>query len=136
LLDDRFGGRRAPALAMIVHVAFEVSDLARSAHFYDAVFYALGARRMFESDGAVAYGHDHEQFWIVARGRGPAPEYGHVALAASGRAAVDGAHAAGLASGGSDDGPPGPRPRYGTRYYAGYLRDPDGLRVELATGAQ
>jgi catechol 2,3-dioxygenase-like lactoylglutathione lyase family enzyme len=136
LVDDRFGGRRTGALAMIVHVAFEVSDLARSAHFYDAVFYALGARRMFESDGAVAYGHDHEQFWIVARGRGPAPEYGHVALAASGRAAVDGAHAAGLANGGSDAGPPGPRPRYGTRYYAGYLRDPDGLRVEFATGAQ
>ena len=88
---------------MIVHVAFEVSDLARSARFYDAVFYALGARRMFESDGAVAYGHDHEQFWIVARGRGPAPDYGHVALAASGRAAVDGAHAAGIANGGSDD---------------------------------
>jgi catechol 2,3-dioxygenase-like lactoylglutathione lyase family enzyme len=136
LLDDRFGGPRTLALAMIVHVAFEVSDLARSARFYDAIFYALGARRMFESDGAVAYGHDHEQFWIVARGRGPAPDYGHVALAASGRAAVDGAHAAGLAGGGSDDGQPGPRPRYGTRYYAGYLRDPDGLRVELATGAQ
>jgi catechol 2,3-dioxygenase-like lactoylglutathione lyase family enzyme len=136
LLDDRFGGPRTRALAMIVHVAFEVSDLARSARFYDAIFYALGARRMFENDGAVAYGHDHEQFWIVARGRGPAPEYGHVALAASGRAAVDGAHAAGLANGGSDDGAPGPRPRYGTRYYAGYLRDPDGLRVELAAGAR
>ena len=120
---------------MIVHVAFEVSDLARSARFYDAVFYALGARRMVESDGAVAYGHDHEQFWIVARGRGPAPDYGHVALAASGRAAVDGAHAAGIANGGTDDGAPGPRPRYGTRYYAGYLLDPDGLRVEVAAGA-
>jgi catechol 2,3-dioxygenase-like lactoylglutathione lyase family enzyme len=132
LPDDR---PARPAIAMIVHVAFEVSDLARSARFYDAVFYALGARRLFESDGAVAYGHDHEQFWIVARGRGPAPDYGHVALAASGRAAVDGAHAAGIANGGSDDGAPGPRPRYGTRYYAGYLLDPDGLRVEVAAGA-
>jgi catechol 2,3-dioxygenase-like lactoylglutathione lyase family enzyme len=120
---------------MIVHVAFEVSDLQRSARFYDALFYALGARRMFEGDSAVAYGHDHEQFWIVQRGRTPAPGYGHVALAASGRAAVDGAHAAGLANGGTDDGAPGPRPSYGQNYYAGYLKDPDGLRVELATGA-
>ena len=120
---------------MIVHVAFEVSDLERSAQFYDAVFHALGARRMFESDSAVAYGHDHEQFWIVERGRTPAPGYGHVALAGAGRAAVDGAHAAGLANGGRDDGAPGPRPRYGARYYAAYLLDPDGLRVELATGA-
>jgi hypothetical protein len=47
--DDR-APRRPPA--MIVHVAFEVSELTRSARFYDAIFYALGARRMFESDGA------------------------------------------------------------------------------------
>jgi catechol 2,3-dioxygenase-like lactoylglutathione lyase family enzyme len=73
---------------MIVHIGFEVSDLARSARFYDAVFHALGARRTFESARAVAYGRDHEQFWIVDRGRPPAPGYGHVALAAAGRAAV------------------------------------------------
>ena len=121
---------------MIVHVAFEVSDLARSARFYDAIFYSLGARRVFESEGAIAYGRDHEQFWVVARGRAPAPGYGHVALAAVGRAAVDGAHSAGLASGGRDDGVPGPRPQYGASYYAAYLLDPDGLRVELVAGAR
>lgn len=120
---------------MIVHVAFEVSDLKCSARFYDAIFQALGARRLFESNGAIAYGIDHELFWIVARGRLPAPGYGHVALAASGRAAVDGAHAAGLANGGSDEGAPGPRPQYGARYYAGYLLDPDGLKVEIAASA-
>ncbi|MDX6679844.1 MAG: hypothetical protein QOE31_3896 [Solirubrobacteraceae bacterium] len=121
---------------MIVHVAFEVSDLARSARFYDAIFFSLGARRLFESDGAIAYGRDREQFWIVARGRKPQPGYGHVALAAAGRAAVNGAHAVGLAHGGRDDGAPGPRPQYGATYYAGYLLDPDGLRVELVAGAR
>jgi len=121
---------------MIVHAAFEVSDLARSARFYDAIFFSLGARRLFENDGAIAYGRDHEQFWIVARGRPPAPGYGHVALAAAGRAAVNGAHRAGLDNGGRDDGAPGPRPQYGATYYAGYLLDPDGLRVELVAGAR
>ena len=116
---------------MIDHVGFEVSDLGRSARFYDAVFYALGARRMFESARAVAYGINDPQLWIVVRGRVPSPGYGHVAISAGGRAAVDAAHAAGVASGGSDDGPPGQRPQYGHRYYAGYLRDPDGLRVEV-----
>jgi catechol 2,3-dioxygenase-like lactoylglutathione lyase family enzyme len=116
---------------VIDHVGFEVSELARSAHFYDAVFYALGARRMFESEHAVAYGVNDPQFWIVVRGRAPGPGYGHVALRASGRAAVDGAHAAGLKAGGTDDGAPGQRPQYGRNYYAGYLRDPDGLRVEV-----
>jgi catechol 2,3-dioxygenase-like lactoylglutathione lyase family enzyme len=96
---------------MIDHVGFEVSDLARSARFYDAVFFALGSRRMIESEHAVAYGRNGPVFWIVVRGRPPAPGYGHVALEASGKAAVDAAHAAGLANGGSDDGAPGPRPQ-------------------------
>ncbi|MDQ3849309.1 MAG: VOC family protein [Actinomycetota bacterium] len=121
---------------MIEHVAFEVSDLARSARFYDALFFALGARRVFEGDGAIAYGHDREQLWLVQRGRPPGPGYGHVAIAASGRAAVNAAHEAALRHGGRDDGAPGPRPRYGARYYAGYLLDPDGLRVELVTGTR
>jgi catechol 2,3-dioxygenase-like lactoylglutathione lyase family enzyme len=118
---------------VIDHVGFEVSDLARSGRFYDAVFYALGARRMLESEHAIAYGVNDAHIWIVTRGREPGPGYGHLALRASGKAAVDAAHAAGLSNGGQDDGSPGPRPRYGRRYYAGYLRDPDGLRVEVVS---
>jgi catechol 2,3-dioxygenase-like lactoylglutathione lyase family enzyme len=118
---------------MIDHVGFEVTDLARSAAFYDAVFFALGARRMIESEHVVAYGINGPEFWIVRRGREPAPGYGHIALHANGKAAVDGAHRAGLAHGGSDDGAPGPRPQYGSRYYACYLLDPDGLRVEVVS---
>ena len=120
---------------MIVHIGLEVSDLARSARFYDAVFHALGARRTFEGDRAIAYGRDHEQFWIVDRGRPPAPGYGHVALAAAGRAAVEAGYEAGLQNGGRADGEPGMRPQYGPTYYAAYLLDPDGLRLELVAGA-
>jgi catechol 2,3-dioxygenase-like lactoylglutathione lyase family enzyme len=118
---------------VIDHVGFEVSDLSRSARFYDALFYALGARRMIESEHAVAYGVNGPEVWIVVRGRPPGPGYGHVALHASGKAAVDAAHAAALANGGTDDGAPGQRPQYGRRYYAAYLRDPDGLRVEVVS---
>jgi len=56
-----------------------------------------------------------------------------VALTATGRVAVDAAHAAGIANGGQDDGSPGERPQYGPGYYAGYMRDPDGLRVEVVS---
>jgi catechol 2,3-dioxygenase-like lactoylglutathione lyase family enzyme len=118
---------------MIYHVGFEVSDLDRSARFYDAVFYALGARRIVSSEQAVAYGLDSPTVWIVARGRPPGPGYGHIALLGSGKAAVDAAYRAGVANGGSDDGQPGPRPQYGERYYAAYMRDPDGLRVEVVS---
>jgi catechol 2,3-dioxygenase-like lactoylglutathione lyase family enzyme len=120
---------------MFAHVGFEVSDLDRSARFYDALFHPLGGRRMHESDAAVAYGRVKASFWIVERGRRPAPGFGHVALEASGKAAVDAAHAAGLEAGGTDDGAPGLRGQYGHGYYAGYLLDPDGLRVEVVSGA-
>ena len=118
---------------MIDHIGFEVSDLARSARFYDAVFGALGARRLLESERAVAYGLNGPVVWIVMRDRPPGPGYGHVALQASGKAAVDAAYAAGVANGGTDDGPPGRRTQYGPRYYAAYLKDPDGLRVEVVS---
>jgi catechol 2,3-dioxygenase-like lactoylglutathione lyase family enzyme len=118
---------------MIDHIGFEVSDLERSAAFYDPVFFALGGRRMVESASAVAYGVNAPLLWIVVRGRPPGPGYGHVALAAAGRAGVEAAYRAGLANGGSDDGPPGPRPQYGSRYYAAYMLDPDRLRVELVS---
>jgi catechol 2,3-dioxygenase-like lactoylglutathione lyase family enzyme len=120
---------------MIDHIGLEVSDLARSGAFYDAVFFALGVRRLHDSDHAVAYGVNRPTFWIVTRGRPPAPGYGHVAVSASGRAAVDAAHAAGLAHGGRSDGAPGPRPLYGPLYYAAYLLDPDTLRVEVVANS-
>lgn len=118
---------------MIDHVGFEVSDLAASAGFYDAVFFALGVRRLIQSEHAVAYGIDSPVVWIVVRGRPPAAGYGHLALRASGKAAVDAAYRSGLEHGGRDDGPPGPRPQYGQRYYAAYMLDPDGLRVEVVS---
>jgi catechol 2,3-dioxygenase-like lactoylglutathione lyase family enzyme len=97
------------------------------------VFFALGARRMIDTEHALAYGINAPMIWFVVRGRPPMPGYGHLALSASGKAAVDAAYNAGLANGGSDDGPPGQRPQYGRRYYAGYLLDPDRLRVEVVS---
>ena len=122
-----------PVRPMIDHVGFEVSDLARSARFYDAVFEALGARRMYESEHAVAYGINGPVVWIVVRGREPGPGYGHMALGASGKAAVDAAHTAGLAKRWQRRRAAGPPSPVRARYYAAYLRDPDGLRVEVVS---
>ncbi|HYH59853.1 MAG TPA: VOC family protein [Thermoleophilaceae bacterium] len=119
---------------MIHHVGYEVQSLTLSGAFYDAVFFALGGRRLYESGESIGWGVDEPLFWVTARAV-PKPGYGHVAFRASGRAAVDGAYEAGLANGGSDDGPPGDRPQYGPTYYAAYLRDPDGLKVEIVAGA-
>ncbi len=118
---------------MIDHVGLHVTDLERSTRFYDAVFFALGLRRLVELERAVAYGITGPEFWVVENGAQPAPGYGHIALAAAGKAAVDAAHRAGVAAGGTDEGGPGPRPQYGRRYYAGYLLDPDGLKLEVVS---
>ena len=123
---------------MFDHIGLEVTDLERSARFYDALMFAIGGRRMFEGPGAIAYGIDRAQLWLVARGRGVGRDrssLGHVALTAAGKAAVDAAFAAAMANGGGDDGSPGPRPQYGPSYYAAYLTDPDGYRVEVVSGA-
>ena len=66
---------------MIEHIGFEVSDLERTARFYDAVFFALGARRLVESEHLVAYGINAPLFFFVTRAPSPpAPGYGHLAL--------------------------------------------------------
>jgi catechol 2,3-dioxygenase-like lactoylglutathione lyase family enzyme len=112
---------------VIDHIAREVTDLERSARFYDAVFYALGARRIRTEPGEVAWGRDGPVFRIQ---RGEAPP-GHVALRAAGKAAVEAAWEAGCSAGGVDDGPPVALCEEGIRCYAAALRDPDGLRVEF-----
>ena len=115
---------------MIDHVLYEVSDLERAARFYDAVFFALGARRMPASEGSVGWGVDGVVFEIAPR-TGASAGFGHVALRAAGKVAVDAAHEAALRAGGSEETAPGGRPDHGPRGYGAVLRDPDGLRIEL-----
>ena len=72
----------AEGRAVIDHLGFEVTELARSAAFYDAVFFALGGRRVHEGAARDRLRRrTRPTFWIVARGRLPAAGYGHVALA-------------------------------------------------------
>jgi len=54
----------------------------------------------------------------------------HLCFAAPGPEGVDGFHAAALAAGGADNGAPGRRPDYGPGYYAAFVLDPDGYRIE------
>ena len=63
-------------------------------------------------------------------GSGPPHAPLHIALAASSRGQVVAFHAAALAAGGEDNGPPGLRPEYHAGYYAAYVLDPDGHNVE------
>ena len=120
---------------MIDHVSIGVSDLARSAAFYDALLAPLGLTRLVARDAMIGFGKRYPELWLnhrpglppIAAGTG-----GHICLRARTEDAVRAFHVAALASGGVDDGAPGPRQAAMTGYYAAFIRDPDGNRLEAA----
>jgi catechol 2,3-dioxygenase-like lactoylglutathione lyase family enzyme len=127
---------------MFSHVTVGCRDLGRATAFYDAVLTPLGlVRRAVTPDGGppaacwVQPGRLLPRFYVyIPFDRRPASagNGGMVAFLAPSPAAVEAAHAAGLAAGGADEGAPGPRPHYGEGYHGAYLRDPDGNKVHLA----
>jgi catechol 2,3-dioxygenase-like lactoylglutathione lyase family enzyme len=118
---------------MIDHVSIGVRNVAASKRFYDAALQPLGYQCLSDSPGSLGYGAKAPALWISATDKPVPPDSGsglHFCFSAPSRKSVDGFHAAGLASGGRDNGRPGLRADYGTGYYAAYLIDPDGYRVE------
>ncbi|HEV2081219.1 MAG TPA: VOC family protein [Brevundimonas sp.] len=124
---------------MIDHLGLDVSDLDRSRRFYEAALAPLGlavvAEAVNDAGGRVVmFGLGGVPEFVVAEDEAPGVG-AHVAFRASGRDQVDAFHAAALAAGGSDNGPPGLRPNYGPDYYAAFVRDPDGMNVEAVCRA-
>lgn len=120
---------------MIDHLSIAVSDLARSAAFYDAVLGALGYSRLVERPGTVGFGKRYPEIWLNHRpGMTPADQNTghHVCLRASSDEAVFAFHAAALAGGGADAGAPGPRQAAMTTYVGAFILDPDGAKLEAA----
>jgi catechol 2,3-dioxygenase-like lactoylglutathione lyase family enzyme len=118
---------------VIDHVSIAVSDLAAAAKFYESSLAPLGYAMLEKRPATVGFGKRYAEFWINLR-MSPLPSSGaHVALRAASIAAVEAFHAAALAAGGTCDGPPGLRPQHGESYYAAFIRDRDGNRIEAVT---
>lgn len=123
---------------MLDHVSITVSEMGRAGRFYDAVMAALGHPCVRRAADMLGYGirnrpedDGHGYISVRATGEGAiVADRRHWCFRAPSRRAVDAFHAAGLANGGSDDGPPGLRPEYHDAYYAAFLLDPDGNRIE------
>jgi len=121
---------------MIDHVSVGVADLDRAARFYEAALAALGLTRLVTRPATVGFGKTYPEFWINLRsGMAKIPhEAGtHICLRAKTTAEVDAFHAAALAGGGTSDGGPGLRPHDRVKYYAAFVLDPDGNRIEAVT---
>ncbi|HEY8000177.1 MAG TPA: VOC family protein [Pseudolabrys sp.] len=122
---------------MIDHISISVRDLKAAERFYAALLATLGMTKLREWPGAaIGYGKKYPEFWINRRSdMAPvAADSGvHICLRASDAAAVDAFHAAALSGGGTSDGAPGFRAHYNEKYYAAFIRDPDGNRIEAVT---
>jgi catechol 2,3-dioxygenase-like lactoylglutathione lyase family enzyme len=122
--------------AMIDHVSVSVSNLERAARFYEATLAPLGLSRLVTRPATVGFGKTFPEFWINFRPEMAqvAPDSGaHICLRAKSTADVDAFHAAALGAGARSDGAPGLRPHDRVRYYAAFVRDPDGNRIEAVT---
>ena len=121
---------------MIDHISIAVRELKTAARFYDALLAPLGMTRMREAAGTVGYGKTYAEFWLNERPqlKAAAKDSGaHVCLRAPRTQAVDAFHAAALKAGGVSDGAAGLRPEYHGGYYAAFVRDADGNRIEAVT---
>jgi catechol 2,3-dioxygenase-like lactoylglutathione lyase family enzyme len=121
---------------MIDHVSIAVRDLAAGAAFYDSVLATIGYARLVERPLTVGFGKTYPEFWLNHRpGMAPvAPDTGvHVCLRVPSAAAVDAFHAAALGAGAACDGPPGFRQASTQNYYAAFIRDADGNKIEAVT---
>ena len=121
---------------MIDHVSVGVSNLERSARFYGLALAPLGLVRLVTRPATVGFGKSYPEFWINLRAEMARVEPGsgvHICLRAKSSGEVDAFHAAALKAGGRSDGAPGLRPHDRVRYYAAFVIDPDGNRIEAVT---
>jgi len=122
---------------MFHHVSLGSNDLDRSAAFYDPVLAAIGYRQIKRSDRVLAYGVNEITFTLERPIDGNPATVGngsHIAFLAGDRAMVDDFHRIALTQGGRDEGAPGLRD-YDPNYYAAFVRDPDGNKIEVVTFA-
>jgi catechol 2,3-dioxygenase-like lactoylglutathione lyase family enzyme len=123
-------------MRLLDHASITVRDLAAAKPFYHAVMGALGAVVAYERADAIGFGERnrpdddvHSYMSVYESPHASADPRRHWCFRAECEDAVRNFHRAGLAAGGGDEGPPGLRP-YHPRYYAAFLRDPDGNKVE------
>lgn len=129
---------------MFDHVTLGVNDVSAAKTFYDAVLGTIGLRCVAEEKdasgqlGAAGYGLKKAFFWVCRPLDETHPAAAcngtHVAFKANTKEQVRAFYDAALKNGGSDDGPPGPRPQYHDKYYAAFVRDPQGHKIEIVFG--
>jgi len=118
---------------MIGYITLGTNDLPRAIEFYEKLFGALDAKRVFESDQGVGWGTSMQSpaLGVTKPFDGKPATHGNgtmVALAVDSKEKVDSMYELAIQLGGTDEGKPGPR---GPGFYAGYFRDLDGNKLNF-----
>ena len=122
-------------LVLLDHVSLPVRRFATARKFYEAALGAIGMKVNMEFADAVGMGSKTQKiFWLGKHAK--AGGGAHFAFSVEHREEVDAFHAAALAAGGTDNGPPGLRPSYGPNYYAAFVHDPEGNNIEVVCYAK
>ena len=124
---------------MLNHVSIGVKDVAKSKAFYDLALQPLGYTCLSTSDTSLGYGKEVAQFYLAASKAPVTADLDsglHFCFDAASRKDVDAFHQAAVKAGGSDNGKPGLRAEYGPDYYAAFVIDPDGYRIEAYCGSK
>lgn len=119
--------------SVLSHVSLGTNDYPRAKAFYDAVLATLQIRCVMDFEGGAGYGRKFPEFWIQRPYDGNAATVGngvHISFLANSIDEVKAFHAKALELGGKDDGPPDYRKDYSDNYYAAFVRDLDGNKIE------
>ncbi len=119
--------------SILSHVSLGTNDYPRAKAFYDAVLATLQIGCVMEFPGYAGFGRKFPEFWIQLpydQGRASVGNGVHVAFLANSVDEVNAFHAKALELGGKDEGAPGYRKEYSDNYYAAFVRDPDGHKIE------
>ena len=117
---------------MFTHIMVGSNNIDASKVFYDAALGALGVEAGAAHNGRAFYSHNGGHFGVGSPADGNAANHangGTIGFGAADKNAVDAFHAAGLANGGTCDGPLGIRPNAPGKAYGAYLRDPVGNKI-------
>jgi catechol 2,3-dioxygenase-like lactoylglutathione lyase family enzyme len=121
---------------MIDHISLAVSNLERAVEFYEHAFAPLGLSKLVTRPAMVGFGKTYPEVWINLRSemhRLPPDSGAHICLRAKSTGEIDAFHAAALAAGATSESAPSLRPHDRVRYYAAFVIDPDGNRIEAVT---
>lgn len=119
--------------SVMSHVSLGSNDYPRAKAFYDQVLATLQIQCVMDFPGGAGYGRKFPEFWIQIPhdgGKATVANGVHVAFLANSAAEIHAFHAKALSLGATDEGAPGPRPDYGANYYAAFVRDLDGHKIE------